>query len=95
MEFPGQEYWSGLPFPPPGNLPDPESEDSSPALAGGFSTTEPPGKLEILCILVYVPVLVCPLCTSRATQSNWEVSLCSGNKAGPAWEVGAERTPLP
>ena len=39
-----QEYWSGLPFPSPGNLPDPAIE---PALAGGFFTTEPPGKPSI------------------------------------------------
>ena len=34
-----QEYWSGLPFPPPKDLPDPEMEPASPALAGGFFTT--------------------------------------------------------
>ena len=44
MEFPKQEYWSGLPFPSPGGLPDPEIELASPALAGGFLTTEPPGN---------------------------------------------------
>ena len=44
MEFPRQEYWSGLPFPPPGDLPDPGMEPRSPALAGKFSTTEPPEK---------------------------------------------------
>ena len=42
-----QEYWSGLPFPSPGNLPDsgikPTSPES-PALAGRFFTTEPPEK---------------------------------------------------
>ena len=32
MEFPRQEYWSGLPFPPPGDLPDPGIEPASPAL---------------------------------------------------------------
>ena len=32
MEFPRLEYWSGLPFPRPGNLPDPEIEPTSPAL---------------------------------------------------------------
>ena len=32
MGFPRQEYWSGLPFPPPGDLPDPEIEPKSPAL---------------------------------------------------------------
>ena len=38
------EYWSGLPFPSPGNLPDRGMEPTSPALAGGFFTAEPPGK---------------------------------------------------
>ena len=42
--FPRQEYWSGLPFPSPGDLPDPGIEPVSPALAGRFFTTEPPGK---------------------------------------------------
>ena len=31
-----EEYWSGLPFPPPGDLPDPEIRPLSPALAGEF-----------------------------------------------------------
>ena len=42
--FPGQEYCSGLPFPSPGDLPNLGIEPMSLALAGGFSTTEPPGK---------------------------------------------------
>ena len=42
--LPRQDYWSGLPFPSPGDLPDPGIEPTSPALAGGFFTTEPPGK---------------------------------------------------
>ena len=44
MGFPRKEYWSGLPFPPPGDLPNSGIETVSPASAGGFSTTEPPGK---------------------------------------------------
>ena len=44
MGFPRQEYWSGLPFPPPGDLPDPGIEPVSPALADGCFTSEPPGK---------------------------------------------------
>ena len=40
MEFPRQEYWSGFPFPSPGNLLDPGIELLSPALTGGFFTTE-------------------------------------------------------
>ena len=38
MGFSRQEYWSGLPFPSPGDLPDPGIEPTSPALAGGFFT---------------------------------------------------------
>ena len=44
MGFSRQEYWSGLPFPPPGDLPDPGSKPMSPALAGGFFTAESRGK---------------------------------------------------
>ena len=47
MQFSRQEYWSGLPFPPPEDYSDlgiePMSPES-PALAGRFFTTEPPGK---------------------------------------------------
>ena len=45
MGFFRQEYWSGLPFLSPGDLPDSGLEPTSPALAGGFFTNEPPGKL--------------------------------------------------
>ena len=50
--FSRREYWSGLPRPPPGDLPDPVSL-TSPALAGGFSTTHaaweaPPSSLDLL-----------------------------------------------
>ena len=47
LGFDKQEYWRGLPFPPAGDLPDPGIEPMSPAstaFAGGFFTTEPPGK---------------------------------------------------
>ena len=47
MEFARQEYWSGLPFPSPGDLPDPGIElasPASPALAGGFFTSESQGS---------------------------------------------------
>ena len=47
MGFFRQEYWSGLPFPPPGGLPNPGIEPVSlvsPVLAGRFFTPEPPGK---------------------------------------------------
>ena len=44
MRFPRQEYWGGLPFLSPEDLPDPGIKPASPALAGGFFTIEPPGK---------------------------------------------------
>ena len=48
MEFSRQEYWSGLPFPPPGDLPDPGVEPTSPALIGRFFTTEQQGEALLL-----------------------------------------------
>ena len=44
MGIPKEEYLSELPLPSPGDLPNPGIEPASPALAGGFFTTEPPGK---------------------------------------------------
>ena len=46
-DFPGKEYWSGWPFPSPGDLPNLGIETTSPefpALVGGFFITEPLGK---------------------------------------------------
>jgi len=66
MGFSRQEYWSGLPFPSPGNLPDPGIEPlslESPALAGRFFTTSatweayPPCPNPILNFLLFVPLL--------------------------------------
>ena len=44
MGFPRQEYWSGLPFPPPGDHPNPRIEPPSPTLADNFFINEPAGK---------------------------------------------------
>ena len=44
MGFLRQEYWSGWPFPSPGDLPEPGIKPRSPASAGGFFTTEPAEK---------------------------------------------------
>ena len=44
MGFPRQEYWSGLPFSSPGDLPDPGIELASPAQQVDIFTTEPPGQ---------------------------------------------------
>ena len=50
MGFPRQEYWSGLPFPSPGDLPDPRTEPETPvfpALTGRIFTTGSPGKSSV------------------------------------------------
>ena len=44
VEFSGQEHWSGLPFPSPGDLPDPGTEPGSLALQADSLPSEPPGK---------------------------------------------------
>ena len=44
MGFPRQEYWNGLPFPSPGDLPNPGIEPMSPTLQADSLLPEPPGK---------------------------------------------------
>ena len=61
MEFPRQEYWIGLSFPTPGDLPDPGTEPTPlvpPALAVRFFTTAPPGKpaLVHVCSKIYLRI---------------------------------------
>ena len=53
FRLPWQEYWGGLPFPPPGALPNPKIElmHEAPALAGRFFSTEPSGKP---CLLINI-----------------------------------------
>ena len=66
MGFSRQEYWSGLSFPPPGDLPDPEIKLVSPALAGEiFFNNEPPGK---------------PLAISLQIELNVAWDICSPGK---------------
>ena len=70
MGFPKQEYWNGLPFLSLGDLPSPGIEPTSPALAGSFFSTEPPGKPYQIrdmqnflpfCRLPFTFWMVCPL----------------------------------
>ena len=61
MGFSRQEYWSGLPLLPAGDLPNPEIEPvslASPALAGGFFPTVPPGS-PIGIVSCVVPGVIC------------------------------------
>ena len=58
MKFSRQEHWSGLPFLPPGDFPHPRikpTSHTSPALAGGFFTTMPPGKP---CGFIYSKIII-------------------------------------
>ena len=48
MGFSKQEYWSGLPFPSPGDLPDPRIEPGSPTLEADAFTSEPPNTNHIM-----------------------------------------------
>ena len=62
--FSRQEYWNGLPFPSPGDLPNPGTEPRSPALQADPLPSDPPGRLG--CIVMYVlcinKYLLCFLC---------------------------------
>ena len=54
MEFSRPQYWSGFPFPPPGDLPDPGIQPKSPALANRFFTTMPPGTLLNALLVIFI-----------------------------------------
>ena len=62
-EFPGQEYWSVLPFPSPGDLPNPGIKSEYPALQADSLPSEPPGKPNYIyvcvCVCVYICVCLC------------------------------------
>ena len=61
MEYSRQENWNGLPFPSPGDLPNPRIESVSlvdPELAGGFFTTEPPIMLLAILYIYLLTILL-------------------------------------
>ena len=60
--FSRQEYWSGLSFPSPEDLPDPGVEPMSPSVAGRFFSTELPGKPKTLASSGEIPVVRCHVC---------------------------------
>ena len=78
MGFSRQEYWSGLPFPSPGDLPDPGIEPRSPALQADALPSEPPGKsaYKELTFKVVFDIGLCPLATHILT-SILKASKCS------------------
>ena len=80
MGFSRQEYWSGLPFPSPADLPDPGIEPGSPALEADALTSEPPGKIQGVGWVV--KAVYCVSCCNFSTQ--WCV-LGSFHGATQAW----------
>ena len=72
MRFSRQAYWSGLPFPPPRDLPNPGMEDASPGClewSSRFFPTEPHGKAQS-CIYVNPNLSICPTLTAIARTWN-------------------------
>ena len=69
MGFSRQEYWSGLPFSSPGDLPQAGIKPPSPALEGGFLTTEPPRKSLSLLFFVKLEEWALPL----LTKNHWNI----------------------
>ena len=59
MGFPRQEYWSRLPFPSPGDLPNPGIESRFPTLQADFLPTEPPGKPYVVHLILISKCRIC------------------------------------
>ena len=76
IEFSRHEYWSGLPFPSPGDLPDPGVEPGSPALQADSLPSEPPGK----------PHILCPACLLKSICSTCNPQ-CGGRRRWDLCEV--------
>ena len=108
MGFSRQEYWSGLPFPTPGDLPDPGIEPASPVsptLAGGFFTTVPPGKpcLNLLNLNILMYFISRCLSGKESACNAGDVSSGPGSRRSPgerngnplhcfAWEIQRRRS---
>ena len=88
MGFSRQEDWSGLPFPSPGDLPNPRVEARSPALQADSLPSEPPGKPQLItsqilgyCLLVFsvmgvISLIFQPLFTAISTPDYYSWDLC-------------------
>ena len=84
MGFPRREYWSELPGPSPGDLPDPGIEPVSPALASGFFPAESPGKplicvilAQLLCKLgINISILYMRKCLKESVQLSLSQESC-------------------
>ena len=82
MEFSRQEYWSGLPFPSPGDLPNPGIEPRSPTLRADALLSEPPGKSLTLKKITDKYIRTKQLKVSILTKNSW------GEITGKIWQKG-------
>ena len=79
MGFSRQEYWSGLPFPSPGDLPNPGIKPRCPSLQADALTSEPPGKPLIILVSRYIigaSQVAQRLKHLPAMRETWVQSLC-------------------
>ena len=81
MGFSRQEYWSGLPVPSPGDLPDPGIKSRSPALQGDMLPSEPPGKSSSL----LKNDRKCP--STHGTLKKWEEYTTCKNANQPNYQI--------
>ena len=92
VEFSRQEYWSGLPFPPPRNLPDPGIEPlslMSPALTGRFFTTSITWEAQSLSYLVEIVTLITKCCPRPCWEyfiSTWTELPSENLKTSEFWK---------
>ena len=70
MGFSRQEYWSGLPLPSPGDLPDPGIKPWSPTLQADALTSEPPGKPKLIRLPESVGLCLGQICNFSAVRSS-------------------------
>ena len=89
-------YWSGLPFPSPGDLPDPGIKPRSPALQADTLTSEPPGKPKGSGVNGNNPLLCCCSCetetwvhSSELLEEGWTKT----RSPGPSWGAGWDTVP--
>ena len=99
MGFSRPEYWSGLPLPSPGDLPDPGIEPRSPALQADSLPSEPPGKPKgtTLTPCPHGHQMSSPGAKSHNRDTHWG-ALLGGSVTGPSAAIHhllAERLPMP
>ena len=83
--FSRQEYWSGLPCPPPRDPPDPGIELLSPALQADSFSTEPPGKPQMVLRRVFILIMVVWDCLPEKLTFNQRPEGGHGGKHVDIW----------